>query len=169
MLPLLLLAYRSFVLHLRHSLIPFQQNWRLTFTTSLAATGGSSVLFCTPTDTMECQSEGRTDSRLICVRWSGILAFRWVLLALSQGEMGSMCWVNVSSTALFCSSDVGEGGSSAFYMGPAKPGGGEDQNIDSFYVSLMLDEGRGCAQHWTLTTVWVGRISVYQFWLSLPP
>lgn len=50
----------------------------------------------------------------------------------------------MSSTTLFCSDDVGEGKSSAFYMGPANTGGGEDQNIDSFSVSLMLDEDRGC-------------------------
>lgn len=73
--------------------------------------------------------------------------------------MGSMCQVDVSSTTLFCSDDVGEGKSSAFYMGPANTGGGEDQNIDSFCVSLMLDEGRGCAQHWTLRTV--GRVDQY--------
>ena len=71
-----------------------------------------------------------------------------------------MCRVDVSSTTLFCSGDVGEGKSSAFCVGPANTGGGEDQNIDSFCVSLMLDEGRGCAQHWTLNDS-VGRADQY--------
>lgn len=59
----------------------------------------------------------------------------------------------MSSTNLLCGNDVGEGESSAFYMGPANTAGEGDQNIDLFCVSLMLDEGRGCAQHRTLMTV----------------
>lgn len=69
----------------------------------------------------------------------------------------------MSSTNLLCGSDVGEGESSAFYMGSANTEGEGDQNIDSFCVSLILDEGRGCAQHRTLMTVCVGQISVYHF------
>ena len=149
-------------------MIPFQQNWRLTFTTSLAATGGSSVLICTPTDTTEGHSEGRTDSWLICVRWSGILASWWVLLALSQGEMGSMCRVDVSSTTLFCSGDVGEGKAQLSMWDLPTLGVGKIRILTHSvclwcWMKVEAVPSTGC-----LTTVWVGRISIYQFWLSLP-